>query len=180
LLFLVDAQLPPSLAQALRRTGCDAIHVVDLGLAAATDQQIWDEAISRSAVLVTKDRDFALRRAASNDGPAILWVTTWDTARTGPSRSSRSLNDDFMVVHPLHHQLGQHPQIWHPSGARAGIRVNIEPVQNEVRPTSFGSAIAKMAPMGVSIRTVRTSPDVASPTNSNSMSSGSHGISIRH
>jgi hypothetical protein len=33
------------------------------------DRQIWDEAVSRSAVLVTKDRDFALRRTASNDGP---------------------------------------------------------------------------------------------------------------
>lgn len=51
-----------------------AVHVIDLGLLAATDQQIWDEAISRSAVLVTKDRDFSLRRAARNDGPAILWI----------------------------------------------------------------------------------------------------------
>ncbi len=74
MLFLVDAQLPPSLAEALRQTGCQAIHLVDLGLLAAPDQQIWDEAISRSAILVTKDRDFPLRRAASNDGPTILWV----------------------------------------------------------------------------------------------------------
>jgi predicted nuclease of predicted toxin-antitoxin system len=74
LLFLVDAQLPPSLAEALRQAGCQAVHVIDLGLLAATDQQIWDEAISRSAVLVTKDRDFALRRAATNDGPTIFWV----------------------------------------------------------------------------------------------------------
>ena len=74
MLFLIDAQLPPSLAEALRHAGCQAVHVVDLGLLAATDQQIWDEAISRSAVLVTKDRDFPIRRAASNDGPAILWV----------------------------------------------------------------------------------------------------------
>lgn len=74
MLFLIDAQLPPSLAEALRQAGCQAVHVVDLGLLAATDQQIWDEAISRSAVLVTKDRDFPIRRAASNDGPSILWV----------------------------------------------------------------------------------------------------------
>lgn len=74
MLFLVDAQLPPLLAEALRQAGREAVHVSDLGLLAATDQQIWDEAISRSAVLVTKDRDFPLRRAASNDGPAILWV----------------------------------------------------------------------------------------------------------
>lgn len=73
MLFLVDAQLPPSLAEALRQAGCQAVHVADLGLLAATDQQIWDEAISRSAVLVTKDRDFPLRRAARSNGPAILW-----------------------------------------------------------------------------------------------------------
>jgi predicted nuclease of predicted toxin-antitoxin system len=80
LLFLVDAQLPPLLAEALRQAGCEAVHVIDLGLQAATDEQIWDEAISRSAVLVTKDRDFALRRAATNDGPAILWVRVGNTS----------------------------------------------------------------------------------------------------
>jgi predicted nuclease of predicted toxin-antitoxin system len=74
LLFLVDAQLPPSLAKALRQAGCQVVHVIDLGLQAATDEQIWDQAVSRSAVLVTKDRGFALRRAATNDGPTILWV----------------------------------------------------------------------------------------------------------
>jgi predicted nuclease of predicted toxin-antitoxin system len=80
LLFLVDAQLPPSLAEALRQAGCQAVHVVDLGLLAAADEPIWDEAISRSAVLVTKDRDFALRRTATNHGPAILWVRVGNTS----------------------------------------------------------------------------------------------------
>jgi predicted nuclease of predicted toxin-antitoxin system len=28
----------------------------------------------------TKDRDFALRRVASNDGPAILWVRVGNTS----------------------------------------------------------------------------------------------------
>jgi predicted nuclease of predicted toxin-antitoxin system len=74
LLFLVDAQLPPLLAESLRGAGCQAVHVGDLDLLAATDRQIWDEAISRSAVLITKDRDFPLIRAASGGGPAILWV----------------------------------------------------------------------------------------------------------
>jgi predicted nuclease of predicted toxin-antitoxin system len=54
--------------------GYPAVHVIDLGLQAATDEEIWDKASSRSAVLVTKDRDFALRRVATNDGPTILWV----------------------------------------------------------------------------------------------------------
>jgi predicted nuclease of predicted toxin-antitoxin system len=73
-LFLIDAQLPPSLAGALRAVGFDAVHVFDLGLLAATDLQIWQEASSRRAVLVTKDKDFSLLRAASDDGPVILWV----------------------------------------------------------------------------------------------------------
>jgi predicted nuclease of predicted toxin-antitoxin system len=59
LLFVIDAQLPPSLAGALRAAGYDAVHVVDLGLLTATDRQIWQEVSVRSAVLVTKDRDFS-------------------------------------------------------------------------------------------------------------------------
>jgi len=74
LLFLVDAQLPISLADALRQAGCEALHVADLGMAMATDRRIWDEAASRSAALITKDRDFALLRAANKEGPAIIWV----------------------------------------------------------------------------------------------------------
>src|ERR1700736_7014654 len=64
---------------AFRQAGFQAVHLVDLGLLAATDEQIWEEAISRSAVLVTKDRDFPLRRAARNDGPAILWIRVGNT-----------------------------------------------------------------------------------------------------
>jgi predicted nuclease of predicted toxin-antitoxin system len=80
LLFLIDAQLPPSLAEALCQNGCQAVHLIELGLLQATDRQIWDEAVSRSAVLVTKDRDFALRRTARNAGPSILWVRVGNTS----------------------------------------------------------------------------------------------------
>jgi predicted nuclease of predicted toxin-antitoxin system len=79
LLFLVDAQLPPSLAEAVSGAGCEAVHVADLNLVAATDHRIWDEAILRSAVLVTKDRDFSLLRAAKSDGPVVLWIRVGNT-----------------------------------------------------------------------------------------------------
>jgi predicted nuclease of predicted toxin-antitoxin system len=74
LLFLIDAQLPPSLGEALRQTGCQAVHVADINMLTATDRQIWDEAVSRSAILITKDRDFPVLRAASSAGPIVLWV----------------------------------------------------------------------------------------------------------
>jgi predicted nuclease of predicted toxin-antitoxin system len=61
----------------LRGAGCQAIHVADLGLLTSTDRLIWNEAISRSAVLVTKDRDFPLFRV-TNHGPA-KWVRVGNT-----------------------------------------------------------------------------------------------------
>ena len=72
--WLIDAQLPPALADAMRRAGYDATHVAECGMASAIDGAIWNEAISRSAVLVTKDRDFSLLRAAKRQGPIVLWV----------------------------------------------------------------------------------------------------------
>lgn len=72
--FLVDAQLPPSLAEALRVQGHDAIHAVDLDLLAASDTIVWDQAIAHSAALMTKDRDFTLLRAARRRGRAIVWI----------------------------------------------------------------------------------------------------------
>ncbi|WGR67778.1 MULTISPECIES: DUF5615 family PIN-like protein [unclassified Bradyrhizobium] len=74
MLYLIDAQLPPALADAMRRAGFEAAHVVEFGMATATDGAIWNEAISRSAILVTKDRDFSLLRAAKRQGPIVLWV----------------------------------------------------------------------------------------------------------
>lgn len=72
--FLVDAQLPPRLADRLTESGHEAEHVLKLGLATATDGVIWDEARTRNAALITKDRDFATLRIARNAGPPIIWL----------------------------------------------------------------------------------------------------------
>jgi predicted nuclease of predicted toxin-antitoxin system len=72
--FLIDAQLPVRLARRLADLGHDAVHVADLGLVSATDQQIWNVAVKRGAVLVTKDQDFAIGRTAASTGPTVLWV----------------------------------------------------------------------------------------------------------
>lgn len=77
--FLIDAQLPPRLARRLVDLGHEATHVADLGLAGASDPAIWTIAIERAAILVTKDQDFAIARAASGEGPAIVWVRIGNT-----------------------------------------------------------------------------------------------------
>ena len=71
--FLVDAQLPPVLARWLNDMGHDAEHVSDIGMQSASDRAIWDYAAGAGAAIITKDEDFALRRALV-DGPVIIWV----------------------------------------------------------------------------------------------------------
>ena len=77
--LLIDAQLPPRLARRLRDLGHDAVHVSEIGLAAATDKVVWDAAVERESVLVTKDQDFAVARAISTDGPAVVWIRLGNT-----------------------------------------------------------------------------------------------------
>jgi predicted nuclease of predicted toxin-antitoxin system len=77
--FLVDAQMPPRLARRLTELGHEAVHVAEIGLVSAPDRQIWNAVIERAAILVTKDRDFAIARAAAREGPAIIWVRLGNT-----------------------------------------------------------------------------------------------------
>lgn len=72
--FLVDAQLPPALARKIASLGYAAEHLLDLGLLAAEDSEVWDYALAKEAVIITKDEDFAIRASVSKNAPAIVWV----------------------------------------------------------------------------------------------------------
>lgn len=74
MIFLVDAQLPPALARWLTELGHAAEHVDDVGMRDAEDIVIWNDALLRGAVIVTKDADFAERTARTPTGPVILWL----------------------------------------------------------------------------------------------------------
>ena len=91
--FLIDAQLPPSLAATLREYGQDADHVFALLPANAPDTAIWNLAIGSNFVLVTKDEDFAewsrLRSipcAPRSDGAAHCILRWPDPLGCAPSR----------------------------------------------------------------------------------------------
>ncbi len=56
--FIVDAQLPPSLARYLSSHGEDVIHVLDVNMMDASDSAIWDLALSENRVIISKDEDF--------------------------------------------------------------------------------------------------------------------------
>jgi predicted nuclease of predicted toxin-antitoxin system len=91
--FLVDAQLPPALADWLSEAGHDASHVESVGLRDAEDSAIWQHALTSSAILITKDEDFADRARQSRKAPVIVWL------RVGNS-SNRALRQWFMPQLP--------------------------------------------------------------------------------
>ncbi len=73
--FLLDAQLPPVLAQWIRNTGqADAVHVSDALWAGARDKEILEYADANDMVLMTKDSDFLRLRGFSNPSPRIVWI----------------------------------------------------------------------------------------------------------
>ena len=66
--------LPPALAAWIAQQGHEAEHVSQVGLLGAKDPAIWEHALTRGAVIVTKDEDFSQHRAAADTGPQIVWL----------------------------------------------------------------------------------------------------------
>jgi predicted nuclease of predicted toxin-antitoxin system len=79
--FIVDAQLPPALARWLASIGHEAMHVADIGMMASSDREIWDYAIGRSAVIITKDEDFVSMHSLHSEGARIVWVRIGNVRR---------------------------------------------------------------------------------------------------
>lgn len=100
--FLVDNQLPAALARFIESRDCHAKHVLDVGLAEASDIQIFRHAESDGYILVSKDEDFlhlALRPAVTTGlvvtcgvlMPIRVSVPFYHYAALPPSRSPLSV-----------------------------------------------------------------------------------------
>jgi len=72
--FLVDNQLPKALAKLLASRGHDSRHVLEVGLDAASDSEIWKYAAANSLALITKDEDFFQRACQPGALVQVVWV----------------------------------------------------------------------------------------------------------
>lgn len=72
--FLVDVQLPGTLARWLRGRGCDAIHAIERGLEKSDDRALWRLAEEEGRIMVSKDEDFFILAMRPRDRGRLLWL----------------------------------------------------------------------------------------------------------
>jgi predicted nuclease of predicted toxin-antitoxin system len=89
--FLVDESIQQRVGVLLTVAGHDAVHVADLGLLGAADDQVLAAADDSGRVLITADTDFgALLSLAGASGPSVLLLRR--PGRHAPQRTEAILN----------------------------------------------------------------------------------------
>jgi predicted nuclease of predicted toxin-antitoxin system len=79
--LLLDANVSPALAEALRWRGHDAVHVNELGLGDAPDPVIFRAAAATRRAVVTHDNDFLQLLAAQPRGAPVIHLSQRDLQR---------------------------------------------------------------------------------------------------
>ncbi|MGQ0629940.1 MAG: DUF5615 family PIN-like protein [Sporichthyaceae bacterium] len=71
--LLLDANLSPRVAAILSTAGHGAMHVADIAMLAASDEEILARTATDGAVIVTADSDFSMMLALSGaHGPSVV------------------------------------------------------------------------------------------------------------
>jgi predicted nuclease of predicted toxin-antitoxin system len=72
--LLVDNQLPVALARFLVGLGVECRHVLDAGLAQASDRAIWRWAEDNRTSLISKDEDFFHLAGQPSSRVQFVWI----------------------------------------------------------------------------------------------------------
>jgi predicted nuclease of predicted toxin-antitoxin system len=92
--FLVDANLSPAIADALRLGGRDSLHVQDVGLLTASDLTILEQAAADNRVIVSADADFgALLALERRTKPSLVLLRSADHLTAAAEQGSLLLGN---------------------------------------------------------------------------------------
>jgi predicted nuclease of predicted toxin-antitoxin system len=72
--LLFDHNLSPRLVTRLHDVFPDADHVMNVGLARATDEVVWQYSLMHDYTIVTKDSDFNDLSILRGSPPKVIWL----------------------------------------------------------------------------------------------------------
>lgn len=72
--LLFDQNLAARLVADLVDLFPGSVHVRDLGMASAADDAVWNYALKRGLVIVSKDADFHQRSFLAGPPPKVVWI----------------------------------------------------------------------------------------------------------
>lgn len=78
--FLLDENLSPRLASALKDIYPGSVHVRDVQLKGTSDEQIWLFAANNNYTIATKDDDFRGMSLLRGAPPKVIWLVVGNTS----------------------------------------------------------------------------------------------------
>jgi predicted nuclease of predicted toxin-antitoxin system len=149
--LLIDANLSPKVAAALRKAGLESVHVGDVGLLTAPDRGILDYAAANALVIVSADSDFGELLAAARGAtrPSVVLLRSADRLTSDQQAALLAANlpvvANDLEAGASHHRAGpdanpitahRSRRLTHPCWARGGERSpHHQPVSSVARPS---------------------------------------------